>query len=282
MTTFQVGKEPRVPGDGGNYQDSIDSARRRREIALSLMKDSQADFNGPAGQMVSGHYVANSPMKYLSGILGSARGMRGDIARQIADAYGMASGKPGVPEQPGVPVSDEGPTPDAHLPTAAQPPVAPNLGGAIEKASTSPYPQVREIAKTLQTRQSDWFKQAAPVSDPNSVVQSQGLPGGLKPLQPNAPTVGTVEAGPNGEPGGRYIQTVDPRTQKTEIKFVPKEMRVTATRLRTRISRTPSTTPTSRRLKTSRWRRVPRNSFRRTLASCSSLPRVRSPVRATH
>lgn len=139
------------------YQARIGQAAQRAEIAKMLTQQGMSKLSGPGGKMVGDHFVADSPLNAIAGLISSVGGAwnsseavkdsaAAGVERQKAvgseagDLFRMARG--------GAPVAG---SPDVVGP---MPPSAPNPIGAMEGASRSQFDENRRLSE-LFTKQQD-------------------------------------------------------------------------------------------------------------------------------
>jgi len=156
---------------------------RQQEMAKALLAQGQQMNMGPAGQMVSGQYVANSPWQMLQGpvnqLVGAWLGSKGDEAatklatalreREMADIQkytDMYRGTEAIPEvrtELAGPYTAEFAKPEAVVPAKAA--VAANPEAANIFAASSYSPILRQMGLKKLTEGPKWEKAEMPLPD---------------------------------------------------------------------------------------------------------------------
>lgn len=208
----------KLPGD---YQNQLDAAQQKQLLAKFLL---QRFSTQPQGQMVSGHYVAPSPLAGIAQALGTYVGLKQygegnkevsavrdryntDVQGERAKVLGMLTPQTnttsGVPSFDAAKMTrglDEETLPMQTSTTPADP------MGAERAAMGSKFPEVQKLAEALQKQRMDLFKAAAPGATNTSLVsaaQGGGNIGGLAPAV--ASPVVPVQLGENA--GAQWSDT---------------------------------------------------------------------------
>lgn len=218
--------------------------QQNQAYAQALMQDGQ---QMPQGQMVSGHYVAPSPLQYAAQLFktGIGRSIADQAPEQLANmqrtqqAYGASLfGLPSTPQQLGAALSGGGQTPAQTFPVGAsgspqQPPTQPIASQPMQPSPQALGAALRPQMPLLPGRTpeqsfqafsllgpAEYMKQVVSQGTPTDVVKNMVAAG----IDPNSPqgraylqsvlAKGTYIAPVNLAPGGTLV---DPSTRQPII-----------------------------------------------------------------
>lgn len=156
---------------------------RQQEMAKMLLAQGQQMAQGPAGQMVSGQYVANSPWQMLNApvnqLVGAYLSKKGDESstklakalrdremseiQQYTDLFKGREGTPEVRTELAGPYTPDIPMPEAVVPARA--PIAANPEQANLFAASSYSPVLRQMGLKKLTEGPKWEKAEMPNPD---------------------------------------------------------------------------------------------------------------------
>lgn len=210
------------------YQAPIDAAGLRAKLAQAMM---QQYMRPVQGQMVGKHYVRTNPLQHLTNILGQYWQRQGiESAGQEVSATRTRAGAAQQSERDAIIQALRGREEPSLGADTGEAPSGPRIipgdpQEAERLALGARFPGNQDLAKVLMEQRMKLFEGGAKGATNPSVVAAAQAGGDVSKLQ-GAWGGGITEQNIGGKPAA---VTYDPKSNEPEVKFAPRDIKVSAT-----------------------------------------------------